>query len=86
MIVYVIGLQDWKWVIGIGIFIDDVLNIVVVVKVEVEEWIECILLFIFMMIMIVLFVVFVFGMFLNICECCLVDVKLKELIQWIIDI
>ena len=85
MIVYVTGLQDWKWAIGTGIFIDDVLNTVAAAKAEVEERIERTSLFILMMTMIALFAVFASGMFLNIRERRLADAKLKELTQRIID-
>ena len=36
MIVFVNGLQDWKWAIGTGIFIDDVLATVAAARAEVE--------------------------------------------------
>lgn len=85
MIVYVTGLQDWKWAIGTGIFIDDVLNTVAAAEAEVEERIQQTSLFILAMALIVLFGVFASGMFINIRERRLADAKLKELTQRIID-
>lgn len=85
MIVYVIGVQDWKWAIGTGIFIDDVLENVATARAEVEARIRRTSLYIAGIAIAALLGVFVTGMVLNIRERRLADVKLKSLTQRIID-
>ncbi|MCG3266370.1 cache domain-containing protein [Yoonia sp. I 8.24] len=85
MIAYVNGFQDWRWVIGTGIFIDDVLENVAVSRAEVQARITRTSYYIVAITIAALMGVFLTGMVLNIRERRLADVKLKELTQRIID-
>ncbi len=85
MIAYVNGFQDWRWVIGTGIFIDDVLENVAVSRAEVQARITRTSYYIVAITFVALMGVFLTGMVLNIRERRLADVKLKELTQRIID-
>ena len=85
MIVYVNGLQDWRWVIGTGIFIDDVQATVASARAEVEDRIAQTSLYIVAIVIVALLGVFLSGLVLNIRERRLADVKLKALTQRIID-
>ncbi len=85
MIVYVNGLQDWRWVIGTGIFIDDVLENVAAARAEVEARIKRTSVYIVAIAVAALIGVFITGMALNLRERWLADAKLKELTQRIID-
>ena len=85
MIVYVNGMQDWRWAIGTGIFIDDVLETVAAARADVEARIRRTSVYIVVIAVAALIGVFTTGMFLNLRERRLADVKLKELTQRIID-
>ncbi len=85
MIVYVNGLQDWRWVIGTGVFIDDILENVAVARADVETRIQTTSLYIVGIAVVALITVFMTGMFLNLRERRLADAKLKQLTQRIID-
>lgn len=85
MIVYVNGLQDWRWVVGTGIFIDDVQETVATARADVEERIAQTSLYIVAIAIVATIGVFLSGLVLNIRERRLADVKLKELTQRIID-
>ncbi|MEJ6402281.1 cache domain-containing protein [Yoonia sp. 2307UL14-13] len=85
MIVYVNGLQDWRWAIGTGIFIDDVLENVAVARADVEQRITRTSYYIFAIAVAAVIAVFTTGMSLNLRERRLADVKLKDLTQRIID-
>ena len=85
MIVYVNGLQDWRWAIGTGIFIDDVLQNVATARAEVEARIRRTSVYIVAIAVAAVIGVFVTGMALNLRERRLADAKLKELTQRIID-
>ncbi|WP_461308196.1 cache domain-containing protein, partial [Albidovulum sp.] len=85
MITYVVGLQDWRWAIGTGVFLDDVLASVAAARAQTEarigrtfRWIAAIALGS------VLFV-FLTGMGITVRERRLADAKLKKLTQRIID-
>ncbi|WP_347313310.1 cache domain-containing protein [Defluviimonas sp. SAOS-178_SWC] len=85
MVSYVIGLQDWRWAVGTGVFLDDVLGSIATARAETEarvrrtfQWIAAIALGA------VLFV-FASGMGITIHERRLADAKLKKLTQRIID-
>lgn len=81
MITYVIGLQDWRWAIGTGIFIDDVLNTVAAARADVEARTQRSFLYIGAITLAALMVVFTSLMALNLHERRLADAKLKELTQ-----
>ena len=85
MIVYVNGMQDWRWAIGTGIFIDDVLETVAAARADVEARIRRTSVYIVVIAVAALIGVFTTGIFLNLRERRLADVKLKELTQRIID-
>jgi len=85
MIVYVNGLQDWRWVVGTGIFIGDVLDTVAASRADVEARIKRTSLYIVGIAIAALIGVFLSGMVLNIRERRLADAKLKDLTQRIID-
>jgi len=85
MVSYAVGLQDWRWVIGTGIFIDDVLATVAAAQAEVEARIQRTFVFIGAITLSALLLVFLTGIFINIRERRLADAKLKELTQRIFD-
>ena len=85
MISYVIGLQDWRWAIGTGIFIDDVQATVAAAKAEVEARIEKVFVYIGAIALVALLGVFVSGLWLTRRERQAADAKLKLLTQRIVD-
>ncbi len=85
MVSYVVGLQDWRWVVGTGIFIDDVLATVAAERAEVEERVRQTFLTIGAITFAALLLVFTSGMFINIRERRLADAKLKKLAQRVLD-
>ena len=85
MVVYVNGLQDWRWVVGTGIFIDDVLATVAAARADVEDRIARTALYIVLIAVLAVLGVFLSGLTLNLRERRLADAKLKDLTQRIID-
>ena len=85
MVVYVNGLQDWRWVVGTGIFIDDVQDTVANARAEVEDRIAQTSIYIVAIAIVATLGVFLSGLVLNIRERRLADAKLKDLTQRIID-
>ncbi|WP_411572462.1 cache domain-containing protein [Tropicimonas sp. TH_r6] len=85
MVSFVVGLQDWRWAIGTGIFIDDVLATVAAARSETEARIRETFLWIAGITMAALLLVFFSGLWLNIRERRLADAKLKALTQRIFD-
>ncbi|WP_146345660.1 cache domain-containing protein [Phaeobacter marinintestinus] len=85
MVAYVLGLQDWRWAVGTGVFIDDVLATVASARAEVENRVRTTFIYIGVITLLALFIVFVSGMLLNIRERRLADAKLKELTQRVFD-
>ncbi len=85
MIIYVNGLQDWRWAIGTGIFVDDVRETVASARADVEARIQQTTFYILLITIAALVAVFLTGILLNIRERRLADVKLKELTERIID-
>ena len=85
MVSYVVGLQDWRWAIGTGIFIDDVLATVAAARSETEKRVQETFLWIAGITMAALLLVFASGLILNIRERRLADAKLKALTQRIFD-
>ncbi|QPH53823.1 cache domain-containing protein [Pontivivens ytuae] len=82
---YVIGLQDWRWAVGTGIFIDDVRAEVAATRAEMEARIRDTFLWIAAITSVVLLGVFASGMLINIRERRLADSKLAVLTQRIVD-
>ncbi len=85
MISYVVGFQSWRWALGTGVFIDDVLETVASARADVEQRIQRTFYYIGGITIIALVVVFATGMVLNIRERRLADAKLKELTQRVLD-
>ncbi|WP_373636681.1 cache domain-containing protein [Yoonia sp. BS5-3] len=85
MIVYVNGLQDWRWAIGTGVFIDDILENVAMARADVETRIRTTSFYVLGIAVVALLGVFMTGMVINIRERRLADAKLKQLAQRIID-
>ncbi|MCV6585704.1 MAG: cache domain-containing protein [Marinibacterium sp.] len=85
MIAYVVGLQDWQWAVGTGVFIDDVVASVAAARAEVEARTRRTFLYIGGITLVALVSVFVSGMALNIRERRLADAKLKALTQRVLD-
>jgi len=78
---YVIGLQDWQWAMGTGIFIDDVRMQVATKRAEMETRIRETFYWISGITLIVLLGVFASGMIINLRERRLADSKLAILTQ-----
>ena len=85
MVAYVAGLQDWRWAIGTGVFIDDVVATVAQSREKVEARVERTFLYIGAAMLAALLFVFVSGLFINIRERRLADAKLKRLTQRVFD-
>ncbi|MDR7125396.1 cache domain-containing protein [Pseudotabrizicola sp. 4114] len=85
MITYVIGLQDWRWVVGTGVFIDDVLTSVATARAETEARVTRTFVYIGAITAAAVLAVFLSGLILNLRERRLADQKLKALTQRIFD-
>jgi two-component system NarL family sensor kinase len=85
MVAYVVGLQDWRWAIGTGIFIDDITSTVAASRAEVESRAQRSFLYIGAITLAALLLVFISGLFINIRERRLADAKLKKLTQRVFD-
>lgn len=85
MVAYVIGLQDWRWAVGTGVYIDDVLATVAAARAEVEARVQRTFLYIGALSLLALLAVFTSGLFITIRERRLADAKLKQLTQRVFD-
>jgi len=85
MVTYVVGLQDWQWAVGTGVFIDDVLKSTAAARAETEARVQRTFLDIGGITLGALLIVFLSGMTLNIRERRLADAKLKKLTQRVFD-
>ncbi|WP_271947528.1 cache domain-containing protein [Ruegeria faecimaris] len=85
MIAYVVGLQDWRWVVGTGVFIDDIVAAVASARAEVEARVQRTFMYIGAIVLAAVLIVFASGMLLNIRERRLADAKLKQLTQRVFD-
>ncbi|WP_306113981.1 MULTISPECIES: cache domain-containing protein [unclassified Roseovarius] len=85
MVAYVIGLQDWRWAVGTGVFVDDVKATVAASRAEVETRIRQTFLYIGAITLATLLLVFGSGLFITIRERRLADAKLKKLTQRVFD-
>ena len=85
MVSYVTGFQSWRWAVGTGVFIDDVVEGVAATRAEVEARVQRTFYYIGGITLSALLLVFASGLFLNIRERRLADVKLKELTQRVFD-
>ena len=85
MVTFVIGLQDWRWAVGTGVFIDDVFTELSAARAGTEQRIQQTSLLIVLIAIVALIAVFLSGMVINIRERRLADSKLKLLTQRIFD-
>ena len=85
MITFVLGLQDWRWAVGTGVFIDDVLASVASARAEAQASVRQTFLYILAITLGALLLVFAAGLLLNIRERRLADAKLKALTQRVFD-
>ncbi len=85
MITHVIGLQDWRWSVGTGVFIDDVLASVAAARAETEARVRRTFIYIGAITLASVLLVFMSGLVINIRERRLADAKLKALTQRIFD-
>lgn len=82
---YVVGLQDWRWAIGTGIFVDDVIDGIAMARRDVEARLRETFIWITTITAFALLAVFLSGFFITIRERRLADKKLKALTQRIFD-
>ncbi len=85
MITYVTSFPSWRWAVGTGVFIDDVLASVAASRAEVQARVQRTFVYIGAITLAALLSVFLSGLFLNIRERRLADAKLKELTQRVFD-
>jgi two-component system NarL family sensor kinase len=85
MVTYVVGLQDWRWAVGTGIFIDDVGAELDATRAQTDLRIRETSLQIVAITIGSLFLVFLSGMLINLRERRLSDVKLRQLTQRVFD-
>lgn len=84
-IVFAVPLSDWRWVIGTGVYIDDVVAQIAASRSDVEETIRETFLQIVGLTVAALAIVFASGLALNLHEWRLADAKQQELTQRVID-
>ena len=82
---YVVGLQDWQWAVGTGMWVDDVYLDTANLRAAMAQRIGNTFRLIIAITLVALLVVFISVMLLNIRERWLADVKLKKLTQRVID-
>lgn len=85
MITYVTSFPSWRWAVGTGVFIDDVLSSVASAQAEVETRIQKTFGYISAITLAALVLVFGSGMVINFRERRLADAKLKKLTQRVFD-
>lgn len=85
MEVYVRGYQSWRWAIGTGVFIDDILETAAAARTEVESRIRRTSFYVAGIAILAVLGVFLSGIFLTVRQRRLADGKLQQLTQRIID-
>jgi two-component system NarL family sensor kinase len=85
MITYVTSFPSWRWAVGTGVFIDDVVSSVAAARAEVEARVQQTFVYISGITLAALLMVFLSGVFLNVRERKLADAKLRELTQRVLD-
>lgn len=85
MITYVTSFPSWRWAVGTGLFIDDVLATTAAARAEVEARVQRTFIYIGAITLGALLLVFFTGIFINIRERRLADAKLKKLTQRVFD-
>ncbi len=82
---YAVGLEKWNWMLGTGLYIDDILAQTAVANSELKASIDKTFLLVALITVPVIIAVFFTGILLNLRERKMADKKLKELTQRIID-
>ncbi|MGJ8615575.1 MAG: cache domain-containing protein [Sulfitobacter sp.] len=85
MITYVTSFPSWRWAVGTGVFIDDVLASVATARADVEARVRRTFVYIGAITLTALLAVFGTGMIINLRERRLADAKLKKLTQRVFD-
>ncbi|MEP3055196.1 MULTISPECIES: cache domain-containing protein [Ascidiaceihabitans] len=85
MITYVTSFPSWRWAVGTGVFIDDVLATVATARADVESRIQRTFVYISAITLAAILMVFLSGMVINFRERRLADAKLKKLTQRVFD-
>ncbi|MBO9464711.1 cache domain-containing protein [Tropicibacter sp. R15_0] len=85
MITYITSFPSWRWAVGTGVFIDDVVSSVAATRAEVEARVQQTFFYIGAITLAALLLVFLSGLVINIRERRLADAKLKELAQRVFD-
>ncbi len=85
MITYVTSFPSWRWAVGTGVFIDDVLASVATARADVERRVQRTFVYIGAITLTALLTVFGTGMIINLRERRLADAKLKKLTQRVFD-
>lgn len=85
MITYITSFPSWRWAVGTGVFIDDVVSSVAATRAEVEARVQQTFFYISAITLAALLLVFLSGLVINIRERRLADAKLKELAQRVFD-
>ena len=84
MVTYVTGMQSWRWALGTGVFIDDILRTVATTRADLEKRNSYIFIQIGLITFFALFLVFLSGFFITIRERRLANTKHKALIGRIV--
>ena len=85
MITYVTSFPSWRWAVGTGVYIDDILASVATARADVEARIQRTFVYIGAITLAALLAVFGTGMLINLRERRLADAKLKKLPQRVFD-
>ena len=84
MVTYVTGMQSWRWALGTGVFIDDILRTVATTRADLEKRNSYIFVQIGLITFFALFLVFLSGFFITVRERRLANTKHKALIGRIV--
>ena len=85
IITYVVGFPSWRWAVGTGVFVDDVLDTVATARADLEARVRGTFLIVIAITLSALLLVSASGFVITIRERRLADAKLKELTQRIVD-
>lgn len=85
MISYVTSFPSWRWAVGTGVYIDDIIDSVANARADVEARVRQTFVYIGVITLAALLLVFLSGLGLNIRERRLADTKLKALNQRVLD-
>jgi len=85
MISYVVGFPSWRWAVGTGLFVDDILATTAAERTELEGRITRRFYYVIAITLAAFLMVYLSGTFINIRERRLADAKLHKLTQRILD-